>query len=179
MNIDNIHTIVFDFDGVFTDNKVYVSETGLELVRCDRGDGLAINMLQSACKTEDVDMFILSTEANSVVLARAKKLKLECIHGSNNKLAHLKERLSSRFNNDSEALSGVVYLGNDLNDFEVMQAVGYSYAPTDAHEKIKSIATQVLPKKGGEGFVREFVERFFWVSEESTPSDETMFLIKE
>jgi len=179
MNIDNIHTMVFDFDGVFTDNKVYVSETGLELVRCDRGDGLAINMLQSACKGKAVDIFILSTEANPVVLARAKKLKLECVHGCNNKLAHLKERLSSRFNNIKQALSGVVYLGNDLNDFEVMRAVGYSYAPTDAHEKIKSIATQVLPKKGGEGFVREFVERFFWVSEESTLSDEVINLIKE
>ena len=74
----NIHTVVFDFDGVFTDNKVWVDQDGRESVRCDRGDGLAFDLLRNfkSKKKFDAEFFILSKETNAVVLARAKKLKL-------------------------------------------------------------------------------------------------------
>jgi 3-deoxy-D-manno-octulosonate 8-phosphate phosphatase (KDO 8-P phosphatase) len=157
--LDNIHTIIFDFDGVFTDNKVYVSETGLELVRCDRGDGLAINMLKKEIGDRDIDIFILSTETNPVVTMRAKKIGLPYIHGTSDKLACLKTRLTKRFGSIENKSQGIIYLGNDLNDFHIMQYVGYSYAPADAHKSIKKIATEVFTTTGGNGFVRDFVER--------------------
>ena len=71
--LKTIHTVAFDFDGVFTDNKVWVDQNGRETVRCDRGDGLAFDLVrafQREGKTT-ANFFILSKEANPVVLARA------------------------------------------------------------------------------------------------------------
>ena len=73
----NIQAVVFDFDGVFTDNRVIVSSTGEEFVVCDRGDGMGTGLLKNA----GIKMLILSKEQNSVVSARAKKLNLEVIQG--------------------------------------------------------------------------------------------------
>jgi|SRR3990167_996991 len=167
MNVQLIHTIVFDFDGVFTDNKVYLTESGIEMVRCDRSDGLGVAMLKKMLHGHDVDIFILSTEKNAVVMHRAKKLGLDCIHGSQDKLNTLTHRLMQRFGSVSDRFDGVVFLGNDLNDVEVMRRVGYSYAPSDAHFAVKAIATEILEKKGGDGFVREFVEKFFCYRDEA------------
>ena len=74
--------VVFDFDGVFTNNKVIVSEDGKESVVCDRSDGLGIMMLKAA----GIPSFILSKEKNPVVSARAKKLGLEVMQGIDHKL---------------------------------------------------------------------------------------------
>ena len=69
--------IVFDFDGVFTDNLVYVLEDGREMVRCSREDSLGVDAL----KARKIPMMILSTETNPVVAARAKKLKVDLAQG--------------------------------------------------------------------------------------------------
>ncbi len=78
-----IHTVAFDFDGVFTDNKVWVDQDGRESVRCDRGDGLAFDLVRAFQKRGklNAEFFILSKEPNPVVLGRARKLKLDCHHG--------------------------------------------------------------------------------------------------
>ena len=70
---DPVLLVVFDFDGVFTDNKVYTAQDGTETVMCDRRDGLGVKMLRE----RGIDMFILSLEANPVVEARARKLGLD------------------------------------------------------------------------------------------------------
>jgi 3-deoxy-D-manno-octulosonate 8-phosphate phosphatase (KDO 8-P phosphatase) len=157
----NLHTIVFDFDGVFTDNKVYLDPSGTELVRCDRGDGLGIGLLHKARERQALraDMMILSTEENPVVLARARKLRLPCVHGEIDKLRFLENAFRDRFPQSGDSFSGLAYLGNDLNDLPAMRRAGFSCAPADAHPLIKEIASVVLESKGGEGFVREFVER--------------------
>ncbi len=156
----SIHTIVFDFDGVFTDNKVLVSEEGTEFVKCSRADGLGIDMLRDFIdkKKLDIDSFVLSTESNDVVKLRCKKLKLKCFNGVNNKKEFLQKYLLSRGKNEIYTFKGLVYLGNDLNDFESMISAGVSVCPCDAHEKIKEISTIVIEKQGGEGFVRYFIE---------------------
>ena len=100
--------IVFDFDGVFTDNTVYVSEDGREMVRCSREDSLGINMLQA----RNLPMFILSTETNPVVAARAAKLKLKAFQGCGNK----RQFLESYLNEHNLSSEDVIYMGNDLND---------------------------------------------------------------
>ena len=75
---DKFHTLIFDFDGVFTNNKVYLDENGKEIIRCDRSDGLAFDILRTfqEKKNWDVQYFILSTEKNPVVQKRAEKLKI-------------------------------------------------------------------------------------------------------
>jgi 3-deoxy-D-manno-octulosonate 8-phosphate phosphatase (KDO 8-P phosphatase) len=161
-----VHTMVFDFDGVFTDNKVWIDQNGIESVRCDRGDGLAIDLIRTWHRkfTLDTDIFILSKEANPVVLMRARKLGLPCHQGVTNKLAFLDEHLRQR-NSGATPFAGLIYLGNDLNDLPVMLRAGYAVAPADAHPRIKEIAHLVLAQKGGHGFVRAFVEQWLGIDQ--------------
>jgi YrbI family 3-deoxy-D-manno-octulosonate 8-phosphate phosphatase len=155
-----VHTIAFDFDGVFTDNKVYVSADGTELVRCDRADGLAIDMLRAAQSLGRLraDVFVLSKERNPVAEVRARKLGLACQLACDDKLDFVSRRLREARPSDPQPFSGLVYVGNDLNDLPVMARAGFSVAPADAHARVRETASLVLPQQGGDGFVRAFVE---------------------
>lgn len=149
MNL-NPQLVVFDFDGVLTDNRVFVFEDGREGVFCNRSDGIGFNLL----KKYSFRTIIISSENNNVVHSRAKKLEVECFYGQENKLNTLKE-YCEKF---SISLSDVLFIGNDLNDYEVMQAVGVTACPADAHDKIIKISTFKLSKKGGFGVCREIAE---------------------
>ena len=72
MNLQTVKLVIFDFDGVFTDNSVYISQDGIESVKCHRSDGLGISKLKSL----KIPTYIISTESNIVVSVRAKKLKI-------------------------------------------------------------------------------------------------------
>jgi 3-deoxy-D-manno-octulosonate 8-phosphate phosphatase (KDO 8-P phosphatase) len=162
-----IHTVVFDFDGVFTDNKVYVSESGKEWVRCDRADGLALDWVRHYQKEKKLQthFFILSTERNPVVRARAKKLQLDCVFATGNKLKYLQKYFADRYPSDPDPFKGLVYLGNDLNDLPAMAQAGFAVAPNDAHKLVKQTADVVLPQNGGDGFVRAFIEAFLAIED--------------
>ena len=150
MNIDKIDAFIFDFDGVLTDNFVHTDENGKELVSCSRADGLAFDVLHKLRKAA----YILSTEQNPVVTARAKKLKIQVLQGIGNKSQALKNIANEKGYN----LQNILYIGNDLNDYFAMQLCGYTACPIDSHKAIKSIATIVLKTKGGKGVVRELLE---------------------
>ena len=150
LSLDQLDALVFDFDGVLTDNTVFVNEDGKEWVRCNRGDGLAFNDLEKL----GVKSYIISSETNKVVLARANKLNVPALYGVANKVDALQE-LSAR---EGLALSRIFYIGNDLNDFQAMQICGFSACPADSHPKIKEIATFKLNTNGGMGIVREILE---------------------
>ncbi len=147
---EHIEQIIFDFDGVFTDNKVWTDQDGSESVLCDRRDGLGLDMMRK----QGYPMFILSTETNPVVKARGRKLKLEVISSCDNKADFLR----SYFAEHSINPKNVIYVGNDINDLEAMQLVGYPVAPHDAHPEILRIAALVLRSDGGNGAVRELCE---------------------
>ena len=162
-NICDVHTIVFDFDGVFTNNKVWVNQSGIESVCCDRADGFAFDLLRAFKKIDNnhlPNILILSKEKNSVVLERAKKLKIDCKFGVQDKLKYMKDFFSDLRPSNLDPFEGLIYLGNDLNDFLVMKEAGFSVAPIDAHPRIIDIADLVIPIKGGDGFVRAFMEKF-------------------
>lgn len=150
ISLGSIRAIAFDFDGVFTDDRVLVSQTGDESVFCSRSDGLGINMLHEA----EVRMIVISKETNPVVSARAKKLSLEVVQGCDNKLPALKSWL------ERVSLTGhqCAYMGNDINDLECMQFVGLSVAPQDAHPRVLQIAKIVTARGGGRGAIREFAD---------------------
>ena len=148
--LDDIDAFIFDFDEVLTNNLVHLDESGKEWVTCSRADGLAFDVLQKLKKPS----FILSTEKNPVVTARAKKLKVPVIQGITNKV----DTLVSLSETKGFDLNRVLYVGNDLNDFPVMQMCGYAICPADAHPRIKELATVVLLSSGGTGVVRELLE---------------------
>lgn len=148
--LQDLDLIVFDFDGVMTDNTVFVLEDGRETVRCNRADGLGCDILRDA----GMAMLILSTEANPVVARRAEKLRLPVNHGVGDKGARLGEILAER---QIDPLR-VAYVGNDLNDKSAMELVGWPMAPRDAHPRILAITRYVIDKPGGGGVVRELAE---------------------
>ena len=150
IDIEKIQLIVYDFDGVLTDNKVLVFEDGREAVFCNRADGLAIDVIRK----KGIPQVILSTEKNVVVKTRANKLNLEVIHGVDDK----KSVLIEYCNRGGYDLECVVYIGNDRNDLEAMSLVGHRVTPSDANEKVKAIATVILETKGGDGVVKDFLE---------------------
>ena len=145
-----ITAIVFDFDGVFTDNKVVVAQNGDEFVVCDRGDGMGITLLQKI----GIHMMILSKEKNPVVSARGSKLGLEVIQGCDDKLPTLRSWLE-RKRLDAKSCA---YIGNDINDKECLLAVGLPVIPHDAHQSVRKIGAWRLKSDGGRGAIRELAD---------------------
>jgi len=145
-----IELIVYDFDGVMTDNKVYFDQNGNETVKVNRGDGLGI----AEIKKMGIEQIIISTEKNPVVSARAKKLDISCLQGVDNKEVVLMDYCK----NNNIDLQNVAYVGNDINDKEAMKISGFTFCPADAHERIKTISDHTLKTNGGDGVVRELLD---------------------
>ncbi len=157
-DVQSLGAIIFDFDGVFTDNYVYTDANGTESVRTSRADSYGLSVLSQYIIEHQVDLelFILSTETNPVVAQRAAKLGLRVEQGASDKRAFLEHYFANR--ESPVTWANTLYLGNDLNDLEVMSRVGYSACPSDAHPLIRSIASYVSKKPGGSGFIRETIE---------------------
>ena len=160
INLSDYNQVVFDFDGVFTNNKLLLDQNGIEYIVVSRSDGYAINLLKMAKlkKFHNLDFFVLSTEKNPIVKFRCEKMKLECVSGVSNKLEYLTSRIQLSGLEVDEGLRKTIYLGNDLNDLSVMRRVGLAIAPADAHYRIKEIGSIIGKNKGGQDFVREIVE---------------------
>jgi len=148
--LSQIKAVIFDFDGVFTDNRVIVSTTGEEFVVCDRGDGMGTNLLAAA----GIKMLILSKEKNGVVTSRGKKLNIEVIQGCDDKLPELIKWLQK---NNVDAKQAA-YIGNDINDLECLGHVEVAVIPADAHHSVIETATWILQHNGGRGAIREFAD---------------------
>lgn len=145
--------VVFDFDGVMTDDSVWVSTSGEELVKCSRSDGQGIAL----ARKWKVPLLILSSEANAVVSRRAEKLGMEVIQGIG--LSGKAEVLKGWAEANGVGLDSVVFMGNDLNDVECMRMCGFAVAPASAHRCAKARADWVLEHDGGGGAVRECLEK--------------------
>ena len=150
ISLKDIEVFIFDFDGVLTNNLVHLDSQGNEWVSCSRADGLAFDALRKLNQT----VYILSTEKNLVVTARATKLQIPVIQGVVDKSNSIKE-LADRENFN---LDKVLYLGNDLNDYYAMKLCGFTACPSDSHSKIASVSDIVLRTAGGNGVVRELLE---------------------
>jgi len=145
-----VRLFIYDFDGVLTDNRVFVSEDGKESVCCNRSDGLAIQKI----KEMGVTQTIISTETNKIVSIRANKLGIPVIQGVENKKKALLEYCSKL----SVDLEETLYIGNDINDLEAMLTVGFPVCPEDAYPEIKKIAKLVIPIQGGDGVIRRLLD---------------------
>ena len=146
--------VVFDFDGVFTDNTVRVDQNGIETVTCWRGDGLGLERMRNS----GVKALILSTETNPVVSVRAAKLRTECISGVSDKAGALtawaaEGRLS---------LMQVAYVGNDINDIPALKSVGLPIGVADAYPEVLPHVHYTTTARGGYGAVREVCDLVIW-----------------
>ena len=150
--IRKIRMVAFDFDGVFTDNMVYVFQNGTEAVRCSRGDGMGLQKL----KQLGIETVIISTEANPVVSARAEKLKMRCVQNCADKRAEL-ERITQEL---GITLDEVAFVGNDINDRACLECVGLPIVVQDAHPDVLPLAKYRTQTAGGYGAVREICDLF-------------------
>jgi YrbI family 3-deoxy-D-manno-octulosonate 8-phosphate phosphatase len=150
--IGRIRLVAFDFDGVFTDNMVYVFEDGSEAVRCFRSDGIGLHKL----KKLGIETVIISTEANPVVSARAHKLKIRCIQNCQNKRAVLEEIAQE----NNITLREVAFVGNDVNDLPCLEGVALPIVVQDAYQDVVPTALFQTKRPGGHGAVREVCDLF-------------------
>jgi len=142
--------LALDFDGVLTDNRVVTFQDGSEAVIADRGDGMGIEMLRRA----GVPMVVLSKERNPVVAARCDKLGLECVQAIDDKVTAFRDWMTDQGLDPAN----VVFVGNDANDVECLQAAGCGVVPADAHASARAVADVVLTRPGGRGAVRELAD---------------------
>ncbi len=147
---EKISLVVFDFDGVMTDNRVWVDQSGVESVAAHRGDGTGIEMLLEA----GVKAVIISSEPNPVVAARARKIGLPYFHSVGDKNKILKAYLEETETSPDET----IYVGNDVNDLPCFEIVACAVVVSDAHPDARRKADQVLTKPGGHGAVREICD---------------------
>jgi YrbI family 3-deoxy-D-manno-octulosonate 8-phosphate phosphatase len=148
--LGRVRFAVFDFDGVFTDNRVWVNERGEESLAFSRSDGLGLRRLDEV----GVRYLIVSMEKNPIVGARAKKLEVDCVQGVDDKLSVVRDRAVDL----GVSLEETAFLGNDINDAECLRAVGVPVVPADAWPEVKPLAHWVLSRPGGSGCGREFCD---------------------
>ncbi|MDR2284732.1 MAG: HAD-IIIA family hydrolase [Sphingobacterium sp.] len=150
--LKNIKCIVLDVDGVLTDGAILVNENGEQLRTFNVKDGYAI---QYAVK-QGLLVFVITGGRSQGVLKRMEGLHVPEIHlGVSDKLSLLEE-LATRYN---LRLTDMAFIGDDMPDYSCMQQVGAAIAPADAVEDIKRISHYVSTKRGGEGIVREIIEK--------------------
>ena len=159
--LTEIELVVFDFDGVFTDNRVWTNEHGEESVACWRGDALGLRRLEDV----GVDHFVLSMEVNAAVGARAQKIRAACIQGVDDKPPVLRDEAARR----GISLERTAYVGNDVNDAGCLEIVGLPVVPADAWPDVVPLAELVLERRGGHGCVREFCDAVWNAKRTSAP----------
>lgn len=153
----SVDLIIFDFDGVFTDNTVLVSHDGVESVRCWRSDGLGLSRL----KRKGVKIYIISTETNPVVSVRAKKLDLPCLQAVENKA----EAVSALCKKLCVPLVNTMFVGNDINDIPAFKIVGTPVAVSDAYPEVFPHVRFQTQRAGGFGAVREICDLVFFAKD--------------
>jgi len=145
-----VRLVVFDFDGVMTDNRVWVDQDGREQVAANRSDSMGLVRLRKS----GIEMMVISTETNPVVAARCAKLNLPVIQGVEDKAKVLRSLLNERKIDPAQ----VVYVGNDINDIPCFPIVGCAVVVADAHPEARVMADLALVMKGGHGAVRELCD---------------------
>jgi len=148
---EKVSLIVLDFDGVMTDDRVWVNDKGEEMVAANRSDGLGIERLKAET---DIQVMVLSRETNPVVKARCEKLNLPVLQAVQDKGVAIRQVIAEKQISSSE----VIFVGNDINDLVVFPEVGFTVAPVDAHQDVLRRVDLVLSKKGGRGAVRELCD---------------------
>jgi YrbI family 3-deoxy-D-manno-octulosonate 8-phosphate phosphatase len=146
--VENIEMLVMDVDGVLTDSFVYCDENGLETKRFSVRDGMGLSLIRKM----GIKTGIITKENTDIIEFRAKKLKIDYVlKGIDNKLEVLKN-ISKK---EGIPLGRIAYIGDDINDMEVLKAVGFSIAPRNAEPSVINMVDYVCESDGGSGCVRE------------------------
>jgi len=153
MNLSFVRLLIFDFDGVFTDNLVYTDSSGNELISCSKTDSLAISNFKK--KFPNVPIIVLSSELNSCVSRRCSKLGLDLIQCSGSKEQYLASLISQYKVQASECM----YIGNDVNDLPAKSlGIGFICCPLDSSPIFSAVCNYIIPRPGGNGAIAYMLE---------------------
>lgn len=148
--LSTVRLVAFDFDGVFTDNTVIVSQDGVESVRCWRSDGIGLERLRNS----GVSVIIISTETNPVVAIRAKKLNMPFKQGVKDKSEVI---LATCRDLNIDPLQ-TMFVGNDINDIPAFKSIGIPVGVADSYPEIFPFIRFRTKRQGGMGAVREICD---------------------
>ena len=149
-DFDSIKIIFSDFDGIFTDNKVLIDEIGNEYVTCSRYDGIGLKKLAEL----NILFYVLTSETKPLAIQRSKKLGIVCFAGLKDKVLKAKELLSSHHLSFSDAC----FIGNDINDEELLKLVRLPIVTPDAHPSVINPCRFTTHANGGNGCIRELCD---------------------
>jgi len=152
-DFSGVKLLVLDFDGVFTDNRVYVDQDGREMVSCWRSDGVGLSRI----KEIGVKTIVISSEVNPVVRKRCTKLGIDCITGCKDKLSALKKVICEQGLSPRD----ICFVGNDLPDLGCLKYVGHPVAVKDSAEEVLKVAKYTTQREGGSGAVREVCDLIY------------------
>lgn len=149
--------VLTDIDGVWTDGGMYYDQTGNEWKKFNTYDSAGVLF----CHKYNIPVGIITQEYTEIVRRRSEKLKVDYLFmGVDNKLSVVKE-LCNKLN---IKLIDVAYIGDDINDINVLREVGFTGCPSSAPEYIQKVVKYITTKRGGDGAFREFVEQILEIS---------------
>lgn len=151
--LNELKIVLTDCDGVLTDGGMYYYNNGVEGKKFNTRDGMAMKIL----KANGIKTGIITGENTKIVENRANKLKIDYLYmGVKNKYQILLEICEK----ENITPNNTAYIGDDINDLEILKNVGFSACPNDAMEEVKKICNFVSSKDGGKGVVRDVIERY-------------------
>ena len=146
--LKNLELVIFDVDGVFTDGSIYLDKDGTETMKFSRIDGKGIELIRD----KGIKTAIITSEKSDIVKLRMEKLRIDHVYvGIKNKLK-VYEDLKQQYSIEDK---NICFLGDDIQDIEILKTVGLSCCPLNAQEIVKKHCIYISPFKGGEGFVRD------------------------
>ena len=146
-----IKVVISDVDGVLTDGGMFYSEKGEVLKKFNTRDGMAVELLRN----QKIPTVIMTREKSNIVLKRAKKLLIKDVFLGIKKKESLLPKICRKFQIEKK---NIAYIGDDVNDLEIMSQVGLSVSPQNAIGLIKKISDHVCKSNGGEGVLREVAD---------------------
>lgn len=149
-----IKLLVLDVDGTMTDGGVYIDANGVQSKKFNIRDGMGVTLLHE----KGIPVCLLShSRSNTILNERARMLGIERVYSGKEPKLEVMIRWATELN---LTLDQVAYIGDDVNDIELLEKVGLSACPHDAHFSLIKIVDVVLQRNGGQGCVREFIDRF-------------------
>lgn len=145
----NIKLVITDVDGVLTDGGMYYSSNGELMKKFNTRDGMGVELLHNV----GIQTIFLTREKSKSTKQRANKVKAKLVQGIFNKEKEL-EKICKKYCIDPK---NIAYLGDDINDVNIMTKIGFSAAPSDCSSEVRKVSDYICKKKGGDGAFREIV----------------------